>query len=301
MKGDAGIPLTVDGMKEILIQAEAAAKNLSAQENKTGKAEVEGQTSADNQKQPVEAENEVITEASTGNTGKVKEENVTEDKTATENNSGTGSLNADTQKAESLNAGNSGTQENTGKEHDKDLKAQDQFQMFIDNMVKATREIVPDFNAGMIRATELHDIAQQIIERIRISVMPDQSSMELQLNPESLGKVNLTVQSKDGVMTAQFVVQNEISKEAIESQLSTLRETLNQQGIKVEAIEVTVSANAFEQSNEQNSQSETDTQKNNSGKHITMEEAINMTEMSEEESTMQDITGNLGSQIDYTA
>jgi flagellar hook-length control protein FliK len=102
-------------------------------------------------------------------------------------------------------------------------------------------------------------------------------------------------------MTAQFVVQNEISKEAIEGQLHTLRETLNQQGIKVEAIEVTVSAYSFEQNGQQTSEDQAEAQKNNSGKHITLEEAMNMTESPEEESVTEDILGISGSRIDYTA
>jgi flagellar hook-length control protein FliK len=124
--------------------------------------------------------------------------------------------------------------------------------------------------------------------------------MELQLNPENLGKVNLSVQSKNGVMTAQFVVQNETSKEAIESQLHTLRETLNQQGIKVEAIEVTVSTYAFEQ-NQESSNNQSEAPKEHSGRQISLEEAFNMSEVSEEENLAEDITGIRGSQIDYTA
>jgi flagellar hook-length control protein FliK len=182
-----------------------------------------------------------------------------------------------------------------------DLKAQDQFQTFIDNLVKVTSDTQVSFNGSLEQVTELRDIANQIIQRIRVSVTPDQTSMELHLNPENLGKVNFSVQSKNGVMTAQFVVQNEISKEAIESQLQTLRETLNQQGIKVEAIEVTVSAYAFEQNSGEGSENQTNEQKNQSGKKISLEEAIQMSEIPDSEQELQDITGISGSQVDYIA
>lgn len=184
---------------------------------------------------------------------------------------------------------------------DKDLKAADQFQAFIDNLVKNSGETRVDFNANLTQSYELREIANQIIERIRVQVTADHASMELQLNPEHLGKVNLSVQAKNGMMTAQFVVENEISKEAIESQLQTLRNTLNEQGIKVEAIEVTVSSHTFEQNDNETSKETAGEDRGHNSKKITLEEALNMTELSEEDGLAQDITGVRGSLVDYTA
>ena len=94
-------------------------------------------------------------------------------------------------------------------------------------------------------AAQVREIANQIMEQIKITIRPEQTNMELQLNPEHLGRVNLTITEKEGAMTAQFTTQSEVAKEAIESQMTTLRETLQNQGIKVEAIEVTVSEFGF--------------------------------------------------------
>lgn len=185
-------------------------------------------------------------------------------------------------------------------DRDQDLGDMKQFQMFVENLTKASTSNQVDFSGNIVQVTELRDIANQIIERIKVTITPDNASMELQLNPEHLGKVNLTVQSKNGVMTAQFVVQNEISKEAIESQLQTLRDTLTQQGIKVEAIEVTVAAYEFEQNTGEGANNQQGEEKKDAGKKITLEEAMNMTE-APEEAWVADITGITGSQIDYTA
>lgn len=204
-------------------------------------------------------------------------------------------------KSEVATTGNTGTKAGSDSEAHKDLNSSNHFQTFVDNLVKASTTTQVENFGGMTQVTEIRQIANQIIDRIKVSIMPEQTSMELQLNPENLGKVNLSVQSKSGVMTAQFVVQNEICKEAIESQMQTLRDTLNQQGIKVDAIEVTVAANAFEQSNNEDSNNQTETSQNNSGKKITLEEAINMTEEVESESNQQDVTGIRGSMVDYTA
>ena len=93
-----------------------------------------------------------------------------------------------------------------------------------------------------------------------MSVNEDTSSFEMQLNPEHLGKINLQVAAKNGVVTAQIATENAAVKEALESQLITLKETLNNQGIKIEAVEVTVASHGFERNlddqreNEQNQQ-----------------------------------------------
>lgn len=302
MKSEAGLQLTADEMKELLSKTEKAGEILSAKVSEPENTDVLGQqaevmtgkqtelkdaTSAGSVEKPVTANKDENTFAGKNESQK----NTAADKPFT----------VDTSKTESFDTGNSGTQNSADKDNGMDLASQDRFQLFIDNMVKASKETILDFNNTFVQTADIREIAQQIIEHIRISITPDQSSMELQLNPENLGKVNLTVQSKDGAMTAQFVVQNEVSKEAIESQIATLKETLNQQGIKVDAIEVTVSANAFEQSGREGSQSQEETSKNSSGRQITLEEAINMTELPEEEGTLTDITGTLGSQIDYTA
>ena len=188
------------------------------------------------------------------------------------------------------------------KNDSRETASTDRFADFVDRMVDAAQgNLSADFNEDMTQITELREIANQIIDQVRVVVRQDQTSMELQLRPENLGKVNLSVRSKEGVMTAQFVVQNELTKKAIESQMYTLKDTLEQQGIKVETIEVTVAHYAFEQSNQEDSQREPKHQKSSGGKKITLEEAMKMGEPLQEEAEAVDTTGMRGSQIDFTA
>ncbi len=194
----------------------------------------------------------------------------------------------------------SGTQSDLSKSDNQELKAAEQFEVFLNNLSKASTSTQANFNGNLVQVTEIREIASQIIERIRVTIRPEQSSMELQLNPENLGKVSLSVQSKNGVLTAQFVVQNEISKEAIESQLQTLKDTLNQQGIKVEAIEVTVAAYTSQQNSKESADGQAETKQGHNSNKISLEEAIGMTEETED-NLSKDITGIRGSQIDYTA
>ncbi len=96
------------------------------------------------------------------------------------------------------------------------------------------------------------DVINQIIDSIRVNVKADTSTMELQLTPESLGKINLTVVAKDGNITASITAQNDTVKAIIESQLIQLKEALNNQGLKVTDVEVTVAGQAFDQNFEGN-------------------------------------------------
>jgi len=287
LKTDSDLNLTVEEMKAILDQADAVNNQNVEKFDLTGNGMEEKLTDGKQQMQ----------QASAANVTKGKDEQNTttvENATATESST--------------LTAGAVGKAEENAsesKQNDKgeqtDTTASDAFQTFIDNLVKTSQETKVDFAGNMTQVTELRNIANQILDRIKISVTTDHSSMELQLNPEHLGKVNLTVQSKNGIMTAQFVVQNEISKEAIESQLHTLRETLNSQGIKVEAIEVTVETYTSEQNTGSNAQNEAESKNEKSGNQISMEEALTMVDGQPEDGTAQDNAGVLGTQIDYTA
>ncbi|MDD3172557.1 MAG: flagellar hook-length control protein FliK [Herbinix sp.] len=288
IKAESNLGLTSNQIKTILLQADT---QISSQEETVTSETVAGEpkiTSKDElQKQSEALNSEKVT---VNNEDKAMVKTVTENRTQTE-----------TATTIATSEGHTGAQSNSNSEADRDLNASDQFQTFVDNLVNSSQNTQADFSKEIAQVTNLREIAGQIIERIKVSIAPNQTSMELQLNPENLGKVNLSVQSKDGVMTAHFVVQNELTKEAIESQIHTLRDTLNQQGIKVEAIEVTVSSNAFEQNNSAGSNSQEETQKNNSGKSISLEDALSVTEVSDNESNNEDITGIKGSVVDYTA
>lgn len=119
--------------------------------------------------------------------------------------------------------------------------------VFIDTLTNVTAQGTGE--EALEAAAQVREIANQIMEQIRIVIRPEQTNMELQLNPEHLGRVHLTITEKEGMMTAQFTTQSQAAREAIESQMAALRDSLQNQGIKVEAIEVTVSEFGFERDN----------------------------------------------------
>ncbi len=93
----------------------------------------------------------------------------------------------------------------------------------------------------------IQEVIDQIGEYAKLSVGNQVSTMEMQLNPENLGKLFVTITSHNGEITARIAAQTQLAKEVIDSQISQFRENLGQNGIKVEAVEVTVSTHEFEQ------------------------------------------------------
>lgn len=155
--------------------------------------------------------------------------------------------------------------------------------------------------AGMEPKDVMREIVDQIVEQIKVVIKPETTSMELHLNPEQLGRVHLTVEaSKSGEMTASFTVQNEAAKEAIESQIQILKESLDKQGIKVEAVEVTVSDFGFEQGQKETGDSESGKKKAPRRLHAgdILESAAGL---SEEEELAARVMEQNGNSVDYTA
>lgn len=125
-------------------------------------------------------------------------------------------------------------------------------------VTEQTMQVQPQTTAPQVQTTvDVADIMNQIAEFARVNVSQDTSSIEMQLNPENLGKIYLQISTtKEGTVHAQLAAQNEAVKAALETQVAELRQTLNQQGVKVDAIEVTVASHEFEQNLEQHAESE---------------------------------------------
>lgn len=104
---------------------------------------------------------------------------------------------------------------------------------------------------------DVESIMRQISEFARVNFSQENTSLEMQLNPQNLGKLYLHVSTTaEGNVTAQIAATDETVKEVLEAQIADLRTSLNQQGIKVDAIEVTVASHEFERNLEQNAAGE---------------------------------------------
>ena len=150
-------------------------------------------------------------------------------------------------------------------------------------------------------------IMEQIVQQMRVTISAETTSMEMQLNPENLGKVYVNISSEEGVVNAQFHATNEVVKEALEAQVATLRENLNQAGVKVDAIEVTIASHEFERNLEQNQQNpeehkdvqETGTNRRRNISIDSLDELSGV--MTEEENLVAQMMRDNGNSVDFTA
>lgn len=129
-------------------------------------------------------------------------------------------------------------------------------------------------------------IIDQIADYVKIHSSEKLTSMEIALNPASLGSVNLHVSSKGGVISAQLYAQDEAVRAALESQVAALKESLEAQGMKVDAIEITEHSHQLEQNLDQNGgQQESAEAQKKSGRRL-----LNLDELPEEEAYEEKMT-----------
>ena len=155
------------------------------------------------------------------------------------------------------------------------------------------------------------EILKQVTDYMKVNIGTDASSLELQLHPASLGTVNLQIASSNGVITANLLVQNETVKAALESQMVQLLETFEEQGQKVEAIEVSVAGYDLDRSLNQNNDSGTDSRQERSDDTVgrVTRRRINLNELdeddieelSEEEQLAAEMMTLNGGSVDYLA
>lgn len=162
-------------------------------------------------------------------------------------------------------------------------------------------------NPGFTNQLDVANIIRQIVEYSKVTIGNQTTTMEMQLNPENLGKIYLEVSSKDGVVSAHITAQNEAVKEVLESQLVELRQSMNQSGVKVDAVEVTVGSHEFERNLEQNAKQD-ERQAEEQEKAAKQTRRINLNDldelsglMTEEESLVAQMMADQGNSIDFTA
>ena len=95
-------------------------------------------------------------------------------------------------------------------------------------------------------------IMQQIVAHVKTIAPENFSELRLTLRPESLGDVSMRIAVQNGVVMALFVAESLRIKEIIESNFNQLRDALEEQGIAVSELFVSVNGdeNAEEQLNQ---------------------------------------------------
>lgn len=152
---------------------------------------------------------------------------------------------------------------------------------------------------------DVENIMRQVTDYMKLEAGAEQTELELQLQPETLGTLRIHLTAKEGVVTAQFTTETEAVKAVLEAQAVQLRENLNDQGIKVEAVEVTVANQGFERSFAENGESAAGNEepKKKSVRRIQLTEdtPLDELELSDEDRLTAEMMEMNGNTVDYTA
>jgi len=181
--------------------------------------------------------------------------------------------------------------------------------LFLQNIRNNTQEIAVGGTepASQGETVNTQDIMRQLMDYMKIQVKPHMSNLEMQLHPASLGTIRIQLASNGGAVTANFVTQNEAVKAALENQMVQLKESFAEQGIKVEAIEVTVQTHQFEQNLDQNRNNGRDTDsgaaKSGRTRRIRLDDILSgddLDEMENEDRIAAEMMEANGGTVDYT-
>ena len=177
---------------------------------------------------------------------------------------------------------------------------------FLQNLTGQLEEVEAPAERPIYAQPETNQIMDQIVEYMKFNLKPEMQEMEMQLHPASLGTVHVQIAAKDGVITAQFAAQNETVKAVLETQMIQLKEQFEEQGIKVEAVEVTVANHAYgeqfggEREAEQNGQNA-----KKSARRINLNldemEGEGLEELDDSERIAVEMMQANGNTVDYTA
>ena len=189
----------------------------------------------------------------------VTDENVTDDSLLV-NEMGNA---ADNEKVKATDdAENNNSSDLMNKEH-VDVKAEDADKSKGNNETPVVTTNVSFENGNVVITKEVTDaegetrvstqeIIGQITDYMQSHSEEGLSEIRMQLHPESLGTLLINVTSKNGNITASIIAQNEAVKAALESAITTLEDNFKEQGVKIDAVEVTVGTHEFEQAMENN-------------------------------------------------
>ena len=180
----------------------------------------------------------------------------------------------------------------TGKNEDSLFQQQQQNMQSFQNMSDEIAQLAEENKLQGSGTPNTESILKQLADYVKIHNGKELTEMELQLHPASLGNVKVTLATKGGVVTAQLTTENEIVKNAIESQVSQLRQDLEEQGVRIEAIEVSVASHQMERNLEQNSGDRQQEQAEEaSGIHKIRKNSINLNSFEDADELLEEMAG----------
>ena len=83
-------------------------------------------------------------------------------------------------------------------------------------------------------------VANQVVTRLETMSGDERHEMELQLKPESLGKIQLRIVEERGMILAKFTAESEKVRAILESNMQLLRDSLEKNGLTIQELSVSV-------------------------------------------------------------
>lgn len=188
---------------------------------------------------------------------------------------------------------------NSGREQENGLFSQE-----MKNVAQPETPVQTVYSTGSAWDVDTQNIMRQIMDYMKVNLGADLSSVEMQLHPANLGTLQIQVVAKGGVMTANFITENEAVKAVLESQMIQLQQQFDEQGVRVDAIEVTVQTHQFEQNLEQgrgSSRGDQEPAKKQRVRRINLGGELLTEELEEEDALTADLMKANGNTVDYTA
>ncbi len=96
------------------------------------------------------------------------------------------------------------------------------------------------------------DLRSQVVEQFRGEYSPETKEMQIQLKPESLGKIDISLSFDNDQLTGKMLVESEIVRTQLENSLKGLKSDLLKQGINIEQFKIETAKNAPQQVEKQN-------------------------------------------------
>lgn len=112
----------------------------------------------------------------------------------------------------------------------------------VNNTNEGTRTVRVEARTAAERPFNQTEVVKQVVEYIKTDIKGNVSEVKMLLKPESLGELTLKISMENGIVTAQFLAENQRVKEIIESNFNELKNALSQSGVDVGALSVSVSS-----------------------------------------------------------
>lgn len=93
------------------------------------------------------------------------------------------------------------------------------------------------------------NIMSQVLDGTKLNINPTENGQQiiLRLRPEELGNVDLKLSVEKGILMAEFNVESQVVKETLESNMSDLKQALEEKGYNIEGMQVSVGQDQTEQ------------------------------------------------------